>query len=143
MRMLGFYGLRVSGLRAVVLGRSNIVGKPMASLLLKDDATVTLAHSHTPDLPGLCRQADVLVTATGIPGMVGSSFVKPGAIVIDVGITRTPAGLKGDVLFEEVEQACGWITPVPGGVGLLTIAMLLSNTLDCRLALQGVAGATS
>ncbi|MCK4672242.1 MAG: bifunctional methylenetetrahydrofolate dehydrogenase/methenyltetrahydrofolate cyclohydrolase, partial [Candidatus Aegiribacteria sp.] len=106
-----------------------IVGKPMAALLLREHATVTIAHSHTPDLPGLCRQADILISAIGKPHFINSEFVKPGATLIDVGITRTSEGLRGDVDFEQVKDICGAITPVPGGVGPLTIAFLLSNTM--------------
>ena len=131
-----------SGLSAVVVGRSNIVGKPMANLLLASNATVTIAHSRTKDLPGLCRTADILIAAVGRPEMVKGDWVKPGACVIDVGINRIPAPEKGegktrlvgDVAFEEAAQVAGSITPVPGGVGKMTIAMLMANTLAsaCR-----------
>jgi methylenetetrahydrofolate dehydrogenase (NADP+)/methenyltetrahydrofolate cyclohydrolase len=133
----------LSGLRAVVLGRSNIVGKPMAQLLLGADATVTIAHSRTRDLPAVCREADILVAAVGRAKMVGADWIKPGATVIDVGINRQapaePGGtskLVGDVDFEAVSQVAGAITPVPGGVGPMTIACLLANTLTaaCRAA---------
>ncbi len=130
-------GRDLSGLTAVVIGRSNIVGKPMASLLLAANATVTIGHSRTPDLPGLCRNADILVAAVGRPEMVRGDWVKPGATVIDVGINRIPAPergegksrLVGDVAFEECEAVAGAITPVPGGVGPMTIAMLMANTV--------------
>ena len=119
----------LSGKRAVVVGRSNIVGKPMAQLLLRDSATVTIAHSRTQDLPSLCREADILVAAVGRPGFVKGDWIKPGATVIDVGINRTPDGLVGDVDFEAARAVAGAITPVPGGVGPMTIACLLANTL--------------
>ncbi|WCR10017.1 bifunctional methylenetetrahydrofolate dehydrogenase/methenyltetrahydrofolate cyclohydrolase FolD [Paracoccus stylophorae] len=119
----------LSGRRAVVVGRSNIVGKPMAQLLLRDSATVTIAHSRTQDLPSLCREADILVAAVGRPGFVKGDWIKPGATVIDVGINRTPDGLVGDVDFEAARAVAGAITPVPGGVGPMTIACLLANTL--------------
>jgi methylenetetrahydrofolate dehydrogenase (NADP+)/methenyltetrahydrofolate cyclohydrolase len=129
----------LSGLNAVVLGRSGIVGKPMAQLLLGADATVTIAHSRTRDLPALCRTADVLVAAVGRPEMVRGDWIKPGATVIDVGINRVPgedgkSRLVGDVAYAEAEAVAGAITPVPGGVGPMTIACLLANTLTacCR-----------
>ncbi len=123
----------LSGKRAVVIGRSNIVGKPMAALLLKEHCTVTIAHSRTRDIAALARQADILVAAAGKPHMVGKEWVKRGACVIDVGINRIGEGgeirLVGDVNFEEVQEVAGHITPVPGGVGPMTIACLLRNTL--------------
>jgi len=132
----------LSGLNAVVVGRSNIVGKPMANLLLKDSCTVTIAHSRTRDLPAVCRGADILVAAVGRPEMVTGDWVKPGATVIDVGINRIPAPergegkhrLVGDVEFASAAEVAGAITPVPGGVGPMTIACLLANTLTacCR-----------
>jgi methylenetetrahydrofolate dehydrogenase (NADP+) / methenyltetrahydrofolate cyclohydrolase len=119
-----------TGQNAVVLGRSNIVGKPMAQLLLAQNCTVTAGHSRTRDLAGLCRTADILVTAVGQPGLVRGDWIKPGAVVIDVGINRLPTGgLVGDVAFEEAQTVAGAITPVPGGVGPMTIACLLSNTV--------------
>ncbi|WP_159590462.1 bifunctional methylenetetrahydrofolate dehydrogenase/methenyltetrahydrofolate cyclohydrolase FolD [Chelativorans xinjiangense] len=137
-------GKDLSGLSAVVVGRSNIVGKPMANLLLAANATVTIAHSRTADLPALARTADILVAAVGRPEMVKGDWVKPGATVIDVGINRIPAPEKGegktrlvgDVAFEEARAVAGAITPVPGGVGPMTIAMLMANTLTsaCRAA---------
>ncbi|MFS4437252.1 bifunctional methylenetetrahydrofolate dehydrogenase/methenyltetrahydrofolate cyclohydrolase FolD [Paracoccaceae bacterium GXU_MW_L88] len=126
----------LSGLHAVVIGRSNIVGKPMAQLLLRENCTVTIAHSRTRDLPEVCRGADILVAAVGQPGMVKGDWVKEGATVIDVGINRGGDRLVGDVDFDDVEPKAGAITPVPGGVGPMTIACLLSNTVTaaCRSA---------
>ncbi len=138
------HGRDLSGLNAVVIGRSNIVGKPMFNLLLAANATVTVAHSRTKDLPAIARMADILVAAVGRPRMVKGDWVKPGATVIDVGINRIPAPergegktrLVGDVDFVEAEKVAGAITPVPGGVGPMTIAMLMANTLTsaCRTA---------
>ncbi|MGH6774660.1 bifunctional methylenetetrahydrofolate dehydrogenase/methenyltetrahydrofolate cyclohydrolase FolD [Brucella tritici] len=138
------HGRDLSGLNAVVIGRSNIVGKPMFNLLLAANATVTVAHSRTKDLPAIARTADILVAAVGRPQMVKGDWVKPGATVIDVGINRIPAPergegktrLVGDVDFAEAEKVAGAITPVPGGVGPMTIAMLMANTLTsaCRTA---------
>jgi methylenetetrahydrofolate dehydrogenase (NADP+)/methenyltetrahydrofolate cyclohydrolase len=129
----------LAGLEAVVVGRSNIVGKPMAQLLLRDSCTVTVAHSRTRDLAAVCRRADILVAAVGRPAMIRGDWVKPGATVIDVGINRLDAGggktrLVGDVDFDSAVQVAGAITPVPGGVGPMTIACLLANTLTacCR-----------
>lgn len=119
----------LSGLDAVVVGRSNIVGKPMAQLLLGANATVTVAHSRSRDLPALCRRADILVAAVGRPEMIRGDWVKPGATVIDVGINRVEGRLVGDVAFDEAASHAGAITPVPGGVGPMTIACLLQNTL--------------
>lgn len=119
----------LGGLNAVVIGRSNIVGKPMAQLLIGESCTVTVAHSKTKDLPDVVRRADIVVAAVGRPGMVRGDWIKPGATVIDVGINRTDTGLVGDVAFAEAEPIAGAITPVPGGVGPMTIACLLSNTL--------------
>lgn len=130
VKMLEMAQLPIRGKHAVIIGRSNIVGKPMAQLLLARDATVTVCHSRTADLPALTRQADILVAAVGRPHFVTAEMVKPGAVVIDVGINRLPEGkLVGDVDFEAVQHVAGAITPVPGGVGLLTIAMLLANTV--------------
>ena len=130
IRMLELADIPIDGARAVVLGRSNIVGKPMMSLLLAANATVTVCHSHTRDLPEVTRQADILVAAVGRPGFVTADMVKTGATVIDVGINRVaPKKLAGDVDFEAVKDVAGAITPVPGGVGLLTIAMLMQNTV--------------
>ena len=123
-------GESIEGKRAVVVGRSNIVGKPVAKLLLDRNATVTIAHSRTPRLAELTRQADILVAAVGRPGVITGDMVKPGAIVIDVGINRTADGkLTGDVDFPSASEVAGWITPVPGGVGPMTIAMLMDNTV--------------
>jgi methylenetetrahydrofolate dehydrogenase (NADP+)/methenyltetrahydrofolate cyclohydrolase len=130
MRLLAETGIDLVGRRAVIVGRSNIVGKPLAQLLLGAHATVTIAHSRTRDLAAVCREADVLVAAVGKPALVRGDWVKPGAIVIDVGTTRNDAGkLAGDVAFEEARERASWITPVPGGVGPMTIACLLENTL--------------
>ncbi len=137
MKMLDHYGIDPAGKRAVVIGRSSIVGKPMALLLLEANATVTVCHSRTADLPGVCREADILVAAVGRPEMVDATYVKPGAVVIDVGINRTEKGMVGDVDFDAVEPIAGAITPVPGGVGPMTRAMLLSNTVAAaRLTLE-------
>ena len=128
----------LSGKNAVVIGRSNIVGKPMAQLLLRDSATVTVAHSRTADLPGLCRQADIVVAAVGRAGFVKGDWIKPGATVIDVGINRTEDGLVGDVDQASVEKVAGAMTPVPGGVGPMTIACLLANTLTATARANGL-----
>jgi len=144
------HGRDLSGLNAVVVGRSNIVGKPMANLLLAANATVTIAHSRTKDLPALCRTADILVAAVGRPEMVKGDWVKEGATVVDVGINRIPAPEKGegksrlvgDVEFAAAAQRAGAITPVPGGVGPMTIAMLMANTLVSAYRSAGVEGPT-
>ena len=147
MELLAAYGIPTAGKHAVVIGRSMIVGKPMANLLVskKANATVTIAHSRTADLPGLCRTADILVAAVGRPEMVKADYVKPGAVVLDVGINRIedaskPRGYRivGDVDFEAVKDSCCAITPVPGGVGPMTIAMLMANTVKaCRQQIAG------
>jgi methylenetetrahydrofolate dehydrogenase (NADP+)/methenyltetrahydrofolate cyclohydrolase len=124
----------LQGAEAVVVGRSDLVGKPVAALLLARHATVTICHSRTRELDQVCRRADVLVAAVGRPQMVKGSWIKPGATVIDVGINRTDAGLVGDVEFESASEVAGLITPVPGGVGPMTIAMLLRNTLEAARA---------
>ncbi len=129
MELLRHYAVPVSGARAVVIGRSTIVGRPMALLLVNANATVTICHSRTVDLPGICREADILVVAAGRPGMVDSTYVKPGACVIDVGTTLVEGKLCGDVDFDSVRQVAGHLSPVPGGVGPMTIAMLMRNTL--------------
>ncbi|GGE20034.1 methylenetetrahydrofolate dehydrogenase (NADP+) / methenyltetrahydrofolate cyclohydrolase [Gemmobacter megaterium] len=133
----------LSGLEAVVVGRSNIVGKPMAQLLLAQNCTVTLAHSRTRSLPDVCRRADILVAAVGRPRMIRGDWVKPGATVIDVGINRVEAEgrtrLVGDVDFDSVASVAGAITPVPGGVGPMTIACLLANTLTACCRIHGLA----
>jgi len=130
MWVLDRAGVPFEGATAVVVGRSLIVGKPMALLLIARSATVTVAHSRTRDLPALCRTADILVAAVGRPEMIRGDWIKPGAAVVDVGINRTDAGLRGDVATAEAAEVAGWITPVPGGVGPMTIAYLLKNTLD-------------
>jgi methylenetetrahydrofolate dehydrogenase (NADP+)/methenyltetrahydrofolate cyclohydrolase len=134
MRLLKAAQIEPAGTTAVVIGRSILVGKPMALMLLEANATVTMAHSRTPDLPGLMRQADILVAAVGRPGMITAADVKPGGVVIDVGINRVDqpdgkARLVGDVDFASVKPVAGAITPVPGGVGPMTVAMLLENTV--------------
>jgi methylenetetrahydrofolate dehydrogenase (NADP+) / methenyltetrahydrofolate cyclohydrolase len=129
MELLRRHDVALEGAEAVVVGRSDLVGKPVASLLLAANATVTMCHSRTRDLAAVCRRADVLVAAVGRPGLVRGDWVKDGAVVIDVGINRTEAGLAGDVEFEAAAERARLITPVPGGVGPMTIAMLLRNTL--------------
>jgi methylenetetrahydrofolate dehydrogenase (NADP+)/methenyltetrahydrofolate cyclohydrolase len=129
MALLDAAGAELEGAEAVVVGRSNLFGKPMAQLLLSANATVTTCHSRTRDLAGVCRRADVLVVAVGRSRLVKADWVKPGATVIDVGMNRTEAGLTGDVDFEAVREVARAITPVPGGVGPMTVAMLLRNTL--------------
>jgi len=139
----------LTGLNAVVVGRSVLVGRPMAQLLLAADCTVTIAHSRTRDLPGLCRQADILVAAVGRPAMIRGDWIKPGATVIDVGINRVPFSdpakaaegrtkVVGDVDFKEARRVAGWITPAPGGVGLMTVACLLANTLTAAKRSRGL-----
>ncbi|MDR5697395.1 MAG: bifunctional methylenetetrahydrofolate dehydrogenase/methenyltetrahydrofolate cyclohydrolase FolD, partial [Armatimonadota bacterium] len=130
MALIRQTGMRLRGAEAVVVGRSNLVGKPTAQLLLAEHATVTLCHSRTADLAAHTRRADVLVVAAGRAGLVTGEMIKPGAVVIDVGINREASGLVGDVDFESAQAVAGWITPVPGGVGPMTIAMLLRNTLQ-------------
>jgi methylenetetrahydrofolate dehydrogenase (NADP+)/methenyltetrahydrofolate cyclohydrolase len=128
----------LSGKNALVIGRSNIVGKPMAQLLLRDSATVTVAHSRTANLPDLCRQADIVVAAVGRANFVQGDWIKPGATVIDVGINRGDDGLVGDVDFDAAARVAGAITPVPGGVGPMTIACLLANTLTATARANGL-----
>jgi methylenetetrahydrofolate dehydrogenase (NADP+)/methenyltetrahydrofolate cyclohydrolase len=139
----------LTGKRAVVVGRSMLVGRPVAQLLVAADATVTIAHSRTQDLPAVCREADILVAAAGRPRMIRGDWIKPGAAVIDVGINRVPfddpikaaegrTKVVGDVHFKEASQVAGWITPVPGGVGLMTVAVLLQNTLTAARRLAGL-----
>lgn len=131
IKLIESTGIDIKGKNAVVVGRSNIVGKPVAKLLLDRNATVTIAHSRTVDLASVTRQADILVAAVGRPRMITADMIKPGAVVIDVGINRTADGkLAGDVDFEAVSQVAGFITPVPGGAGPMTIAMLMENTLQ-------------
>ncbi len=136
MELLASIDMELEGAEAVVVGRSNLFGKPMAQLLLAQNATVTMCHSRTRDLAEVCAGADLLIAAVGRPRMITREFVKPGAVVIDVGVNRltpeqagTPSGLVGDVDFAAVAEVAGAITPVPGGVGPMTIAMLLRNTL--------------
>lgn len=131
MKLLEHESIDLSGKNAVVVGRSNIVGKPMAALLLNANCTVTVCHSKTKDIGAVCRQADILVAAVGIPKFIKGDMVKDGAVVIDVGINRVDGKLVGDVDFESVESKASFITPVPGGVGPMTIAMLMENTCAC------------
>jgi len=135
MRLIAETGVELRGLRAVVVGRSLLVGKPVALLLLENHATVTICHTRTRDLAAEVARADVVIAAAGKPGAIDGAWIKPGAIVIDVGTNRTEKGLVGDVGFEAARARAGFITPVPGGVGPMTIAMLLSNT---ALAAQGI-----
>ena len=142
MRMLKVSGIETAGKHAVVIGRSDIVGKPMAALLVQKgaDATVTLCHSRTRDIAAFCREADILVAALGIPQFVKGDWIKPGAVVIDVGINRVGDKLVGDVDFLPAAEVASAITPVPGGVGPMTIAMLLANTLQAAIKLAGSHG---
>jgi len=134
MELLNYYSVGIEGRHAVVLGRSNIVGKPVALLLLQRNATVTICHSRTQDLPAVTKSADILVAAVGKAGFVTGDMVREGAVVIDVGINRVDGKLTGDVAFDEVEPKAALITPVPGGVGPMTIAMLMQNTLKAFTA---------
>jgi methylenetetrahydrofolate dehydrogenase (NADP+) / methenyltetrahydrofolate cyclohydrolase len=129
IELLDRHDVELEGAEAVVVGRSDLVGKPLAHLLLARNATVTVCHSRTRDLPAVCHRADVLIAAVGVPRLLGADAVKPGAAVIDVGMNRTPGGLAGDVDFDAVREVAGLLTPVPGGVGPMTIAMLLRNTV--------------
>ena len=139
IKMIESTGIPIEGTRAVVVGRSNIVGKPVALMLLHRHATVTVCHSKTRDLPGVCREADILVVAIGKAKFVTADMVKPGAVVIDVGVNRLDDGtFVGDVDFEPVSRKAGWISPVPGGVGPMTIAMLLDNTLESAKRTAGL-----
>jgi methylenetetrahydrofolate dehydrogenase (NADP+)/methenyltetrahydrofolate cyclohydrolase len=139
----------LTGKRAVVVGRSMLVGRPVAQLLVQADCTVTIAHSRTRDLPAVCREADILVAAVGRPRMVRGDWIKPGAAVIDVGINRVPfddpvkaaegrTKVVGDVHFKEALKVAGWVTPAPGGVGLMTVAVLLKNTVTAARRLAGL-----
>jgi len=139
IELLRRYHVPFEGAEAVVVGRSDLVGKPVAALLLAENSTVTICHSRTRDLAGVCRRADILIAAVGRPRMVSGEWIKPGATVIDVGINRTDSGLVGDVEFGSAAAVAGLITPVPGGVGPMTIAMLLRNTVAAA-ALQAEAG---
>jgi methylenetetrahydrofolate dehydrogenase (NADP+)/methenyltetrahydrofolate cyclohydrolase len=134
IELLRRHNVTLEGAEAVVVGRSDLVGKPVAALLLAENATVTMCHSRTRDLDEVCRRADIVVAAVGRPEMVKGSWIKPGATVIDVGINRTDDGLVGDVEFASAVEVAGLITPVPGGVGPMTIAMLLRNTLQAAQA---------
>ncbi|HEV3071006.1 MAG TPA: bifunctional methylenetetrahydrofolate dehydrogenase/methenyltetrahydrofolate cyclohydrolase FolD [Solirubrobacteraceae bacterium] len=145
MELLASAEMKLEGAEAVVVGRSNLFGKPMAQLLLAENATVTVCHSRTRDLAGVCARADLLIAAVGRPRMITDEFVKPGAVVVDVGVNRltpeeagTPSGLVGDVDFAAVAEVAGAITPVPGGVGPMTIAMLLRNTLVAARRQAGI-----
>lgn len=131
IRLIDSTGTQIDGKRAVVVGRSNIVGKPVAKLLQDRNATVTVAHSHTPELGKLTSEADILVVATGHASLIDGSMIKPGAVVIDVGITRDGKKLRGDVDFASASKVASYITPVPGGVGPMTVAMLMENTIEC------------
>ncbi|MFN7815043.1 MAG: bifunctional methylenetetrahydrofolate dehydrogenase/methenyltetrahydrofolate cyclohydrolase FolD [Burkholderiales bacterium] len=143
MKMLEYEGVPIEGRHAVIVGRSNIVGKPQAMLLLKAGATVTICHSKTQDLPAFCRSADILVAAVGRPNFVKGGWIKPGAVVIDVGINRLPDGeLCGDVDYAEALLVASAITPVPGGVGPMTITMLLGNTLKAAERTAGIPSTT-
>ena len=139
IKMIESTGVSIEGKRAVVLGRSNIVGKPFALMLLHRNATVTICHSKTKDLPAVCREAELLLVAIGKAQFVTADMVKEGAVVIDVGTNRLPDGkVVGDVDFESVSQKAGWISPVPGGVGPMTIAMLLDNTVESAKRMAGM-----
>jgi methylenetetrahydrofolate dehydrogenase (NADP+) / methenyltetrahydrofolate cyclohydrolase len=139
IKMIESTGVSIEGKRAVVLGRSNIVGKPLALMLLQRNATVTICHSKTKDLPGVCREAELLLVAIGKAKFVTADMVRDGAVVIDVGTNRLPGGkVVGDVDFEPVSQKAGWISPVPGGVGPMTIAMLLDNTVESAKRMAGM-----
>ena len=131
LHLLQDYDIEIAGKNAVIVGRSNIVGKPMAMLLLKENATVTICHSKTQNLKEICRGADILVAAIGKAGFITADMVKEGAVVVDVGINRVDGKLKGDVDFDAVKEKASYMTPVPGGVGPMTIAMLLTNTYLC------------
>lgn len=139
IKMIESTGVTIEGKRAVVLGRSNIVGKPLALMLLQRNATVTICHSKTRDLPAVCREAELLLVAIGKAKFVTADMVREGAVVIDVGTNRLPDGkVVGDVDFEPVSQKAGWISPVPGGVGPMTIAMLLENTVESAKRMAGM-----
>ena len=133
MELLLRHQVQLEGSEAVIVGRSELVGRPLISMLLAENATVTVCHSRTRDLAATCRRADVLIAAVGLPKMIEGDWIKPGAAVIDVGINRTPEGLVGDVNFIDAADHAGLITPVPGGVGPMTIAMLLKNTLSAAI----------
>lgn len=130
MKLIKSTGVDICGKKAVVVGRSNIVGKPVSMLLMAENATVTMCHSRTQNLPQVCAEADILVAAIGRPEMITGEYIKEGAVVIDVGTSRVDGKLKGDVLFEEAKEKAAFITPVPGGVGPMTITMLIDNTIE-------------
>ena len=139
LHMLRAYNVPLDGAHAVIVGRSNIVGKPLAAMLVNANCTVTLCHSHTKNLPEMTRTADILVSAVGKAGLIQADMVKPGSAVVDVGINRKEDGtLCGDVDFETVKDICGWISPVPGGVGKMTVAMLIENTITAAEKSIGV-----
>jgi methylenetetrahydrofolate dehydrogenase (NADP+) / methenyltetrahydrofolate cyclohydrolase len=139
IELLDTHDVQLSGSEAVVVGRSDLVGKPLAALLLARNATVTICHSRTRQLAAVCARADILVAAVGTPRLIGPEHVKPGAVVIDVGMNRTEEGLRGDVDFDAVRECAGLLTPVPGGVGPMTIAMLLRNTVSAARLQRGLA----
>ena len=136
VRIMDFYELPIEGKHAVIIGRSNLVGKPAAALFLKRNATVSVAHSRTQDLPDLVKQADIIVAAVGRQGLVTPEMVKPGVVVLDVGITRVDGKLKGDV-HPDVAEVAGYLTPMPGGTGPMTVAMLMQNTFDAAAVRRG------
>ncbi len=139
MELLARHDVQIEGAEAVIVGRSDLVGKPVAGLLLHRNATVTICHSRTRDLAEVCARADILIAAVGVPRLLGAEHVKPGAAVIDVGMNRLPEGLCGDVDFDAVKDIAGFLTPVPGGVGPMTIAMLLRNTVTAAQLQAGAA----
>ena len=137
IRLLKEYGIEISGKHAVVIGRSKIVGKPLALMLLNRNATVTLCHTKTRNLAEHTKQADIVIAAAGSPKLLTKDMIKEGAVVVDVGINKIDGKLIGDVDFETVKEKCGYITPVPGGVGPMTVAMLLENTVECYRRIEG------
>lgn len=138
IRLIDSTGVEIAGKTAVVVGRSLIVGKPVAMLLLARQATVTICHSHTPDLGSITKKADILVVAAGVPRLVTGEMIKPGAVAIDVGVNRLEEGLVGDIDFDSAKDVAGYLTPVPGGVGPMTITMLLANTVRSAQESAGV-----
>ncbi len=137
LRLLDYYEIPIRGKRALIIGRSVLVGRPMGLLLLGRDATVTFAHSQTRDLPQLINDAEILVAALGRPKMIQGDWIRPGTVVVDVGINRQGKKVVGDVDFQEVQEKAAWITPVPGGVGLMTVSMLLENTWQAFFSREG------
>lgn len=137
IELLDHYGVEIAGRRVVVIGRSNVVGRPLASLFTQRHATVTVCHRRTIDLAGICRDADILAVAAGSPGLVRAAMVHPGAVVLDFGVNAVPDGIVGDVAFEEVARVAGAITPVPGGTGPVTALVLARNTVAAGFAAQG------